>query len=117
MTICTEKAGFLFSHACKEASVFACSTCQKAICEKHTHRDQLDNVCTTCARKKRGQERTTHTKDPYLDRDYYYDRYGYYGVGYWGDDYYYDDHDFTEADGMSLRDETDDGFESDMGAS
>ena len=25
--------------------------------------------------------------------------------------------DFTEADGMSLRDETDDGFESDMGAS
>ena len=77
----------------------------------------MDNVCTTCARKTTDTRNRTRTDDPYLDRGYYYDSYGYYGAGYWGHDYYYDDHDFTEADGMSMRDETDDAFENDMGAS
>ncbi|BAY25051.1 Forkhead-associated protein [Calothrix sp. NIES-2100] len=81
---------------------------------------------------KRRCGRTDRTGCPYCEQTYendyaYYSDYGHYRSG-WGSDYYderdrysYDPDtgnvDFTEADAVSLEDERDTDFESDMGAS
>ena len=127
---CNEKSGFLFSHVCFRPQKFICESCQKPVCEDHSH--QLDGscYCTTCVKKrqsKSSKNRSGHGHDhrrdnvyndyhdPYFYGGYYYG-YGYYGHGYYGHSHH-DPNDFTEADAESLVGEADGDFENDMSES
>ena len=130
--VCREKAGFLFSHACKFPPVNACSRCQRIVCQQHTCMGKGGMTCVSCNKKnnRRGRDKTNtndndrhhhHGNNPYFYGGYYYHGYGYYGEGYWGsdayDNYTPDDYnDFTEADGAFLV-AGDENFEQDMGGS
>lgn len=48
--VCNDRAGFLFSHECGEASVFNCGNCGKPVCHAHAHQSASGTVCTSCAR-------------------------------------------------------------------
>ena len=85
-------------------------------------------MCTDCFKATRQEEAGAAKfrrppegvdSDPYLYSSYYYRGYGYYGHGYWGHDVLDDPNDFTEADGLPLRQHAQDkpGFEEDMGGS
>ncbi|MAD80759.1 MAG: hypothetical protein CMJ50_07950 [Planctomycetaceae bacterium] len=128
MGICNEKSGFLFSHECFRSPIGNCSSCQKPVCEDHSHAFDGNVLCTSCAkkdRKRRGRDETGRQYGPsrhYDDHDpYFYGGY-YYGATYY-DSYHHhgssvhDPHDFTEADAESLASEGDEGFESDMSES
>ncbi len=125
---CQEKAGFLFAHDCPRPAVQRCAQCDKPICAEHAHPWNDQRVCTACFKATREEDASTGRfrrphpdadADPYLYSSYYYRGYGYYGLGYWGHDLLDDPNDFTEADGMSLREHPQGGheFEEDMGGS
>ncbi len=116
MKICEEKSGFLFTTPCKKPAEFTCAHCSKAICSDHTYRQQLENLCITCARKRANERDDLEDAHPLLSRDRYYRNYGYYSGDLWLDTEF-DDYDFTEADGMSFEEEGFDSFESDMAGS
>ena len=128
---CKEKAGFLFSHACRRPAEMECDSCTKAICAKHMREADEGRHCISCAKKmlKAGKpgrekhvrsarrERGWYDDDPYFYGPGYYHGYGYYGSGYWGHHHSYhghDPHDFTEADGHATGAEGAEGFEHDM---
>ena len=126
MGICNEKSGFLFSHECYRSPEASCDSCQKPVCEDHSHEIEGIVLCTACAKKDRqrrgrdesgqryGHSRYHNDHDPYFYGGYYYG-YGYYD-SYQGSSRG-DPDDFTEADAESLTSEMDEGFESDMSES
>lgn len=122
---CQEKAGFLFSHACKEQGVHACGLCQKQVCQKHGHMLDGRVVCTSCAKKQKGITKMRHRRDdddywttsPYFYGYYHYHGYGHYHHGFWGHDHLHDHDDFSGADGDHLTGGDGSGFENDMGGS
>ena len=124
--MCNERSGFLFSHECYRPTVESCNSCQKPVCEDHSHKIEGTVLCTACAKKDRQRRGRDESGRRYSHSDYYDDHdpyfYGgyYYGYGYYGS--YHgssrgDPDDFTEADAESLASETDEGFESDMSES
>ncbi|HYO68399.1 MAG TPA: hypothetical protein VEU33_20190 [Archangium sp.] len=125
---CQEKAGFLFAHDCPRPAIQRCAQCDKPICAEHGHPWNSQQICTGCFKATRREEAgaakfrrapESVDSDPYLYSSYYYRGYGYYGQGYWGHDVLDDPNDFTEADGLSLRQRAEDRreFEEDMGGS
>jgi len=129
MATCSERAGFLFSHACRDAATETCSRCSKGICEAHTHPQAGTLICSSCAKGDTRREQRTmrrgdrvrhdrshhYHKSPYLYGGAYYG-YGHYGYGYWGSHHMHRD-DFTEADAQSLSGDASEGFEDDIGGS
>ena len=120
---CREKAGFLFSHHCKNMAVEQCQRCNRPVCDAHRTQGEQGALCVTCGKKQRRRGHGIepgYSNNPYFFSSYYYDGYGYYGAGSWGYGYHesnaMDPHDFSEADGASLQ-SGDDDFEHDMGAS
>ena len=133
MAKCEERSGFLFAHDCHEPVVESCATCNKAICQVHSHPQSGGLVCSTCAKgaarqkpssqaaKSSRRDRTTRDRhyhdSPFLYGSAYYGYgYGHYGHGYWGSRHMNRD-DFTEADGESLSGGAGEGFEDDVGGS
>jgi len=126
MATCEERAGFLFSHACKERVAVDCKACKKSICEAHSHLQEGGIICSSCAKKTERKERrqsersgrsyqSSYRRSPYFYHDHYHG-YGYYGAGYWGA-HHIDRNDFTEADAESLTGDATEGFEDDVGGS
>jgi len=120
MPNCAETSGFLFQHPCTEQAGGACQRCGKPVCTRHIHATPTGLMCTTCAKQetrtaRQQGRRAVWDDNPYLYDVYYYSGYGYYGRGSWG--YHLFDHDFTEADGGSVRSESDSDWEHDMGGS
>lgn len=108
-TPCTERSGFLFSHACSGIAYNLCDACRKAVCEEHLQSVDVEElkaqglfepaalppnadraeVCTSCAKKLARNERSsTHRyrrdDDPFWYADTYYPGYHTYGPGHWG---------------------------------
>lgn len=141
---CQETSGFLFPHECPRRAMQTCQRCHKAVCNRHTHFDGEEALCTSCAKKlrvRRGRPARSRShgygtvhEDPYFYGGTCYRGYGTYAAGYWGHRHYassyrddehatggHDPDDFTEADGAAtngLSPEVEgDRFEEDMGAS
>lgn len=121
-SICNEKSGFLFSHDCYMVPHETCQRCQKPICLEHSHQEGGTTICTTCAKKRRSRSEGTgrsagrrrhDSYDPYFYGGYYHG----YGNGYGMNVGGHDPFDFTDADGGSLMDDGQGGFENDMSAS
>lgn len=130
---CGETSGFLFKHACRNDPANNCGKCEKVICVEHSHIENDEAMCTTCARKQVGKSgfdsgkgrrrhRSTYYDDPYFYDMRYYSGYGHYDSS-WGvrshhrHHHHHDRDDFTEADGQSFNDPGDADFEDDMSAS
>lgn len=127
---CSERSGFLFKHDCQKEGTKTCQRCNKQICENHS-RYQGDTLsCVSCLkasgesgndsrqRWKGGQRHSSY--DPYFYGYHYYSGWGHYhGGGHGGRDHSasvgeHDSNDFTEADGATMEQVGDEGFETDM---
>ena len=50
-TVCADRSGFLFAHACDRPPASVCATCGKPICLEHTRMTQAGPTCITCLRR------------------------------------------------------------------